>query len=67
MDYKLPTINEVLANPATSFWLANALTSALGRDCVDAANDAAFMADLLAAKAKAWGNRLVRARGLHAQ
>ena len=43
----LPTIPEVLANPCTSYWLANALRSALKRDIVDAANDAETLVGLL--------------------
>jgi len=34
----LPEIDEVLADPAASFWLKAALHSALSRDPVDAAN-----------------------------
>jgi len=40
-------IKQVLASPCTSYWLANALRSALGRDCVDAIKDAALLAKLL--------------------
>jgi hypothetical protein len=36
----LPTITQVLADPAASFWLKQTLASALPRDPVDAANDA---------------------------
>lgn len=42
-----PTIEGVLADPAASFWLKNALRSALRRDPVDAANDAEVLAKLL--------------------
>ena len=37
----------VLADPAASFWLKDALRSALDRDPVDAANDAEVLAQLL--------------------
>jgi hypothetical protein len=41
-------MEEVLRDPAASFWLKAALRSALMRDPVDAANDAAVLARLLA-------------------
>jgi hypothetical protein len=43
----LPSIYEVLADPAASFWLKTALRSALRRDPVDAAHDAEILAQLL--------------------
>jgi hypothetical protein len=43
----LPRIEEVLRDSAASFWLKNALQSALARDPVDAANDAEILAHLL--------------------
>jgi hypothetical protein len=43
----LPEIERVLRDPAASFWLKNALRSALERDPVDAANDAEVLAQLL--------------------
>jgi hypothetical protein len=43
----LPEIDEVLADPAASFWLKTALHSALSRDPVDAAHDSEIMARLL--------------------
>lgn len=43
----LPTITQVLADPAASFWIKQTLTSALSRDPVDAANDADLVARLL--------------------
>jgi len=43
----LPDIDEVLRDPTTSFWLKEALCSALVRDPVDAANDAEVLARLL--------------------
>jgi hypothetical protein len=42
-----PSIDEVLADPAASYWLKTALRSALGRDPVDAANDSGMLARLL--------------------
>lgn len=43
----LPSIDEVLADPAASFWLQAALRSALYRDPVDAAHDSEILARLL--------------------
>jgi hypothetical protein len=43
----LPTIDEILDDPAASFWLKAALHSALSRDPVDAANDADVLARVL--------------------
>ena len=43
----LPDIDEVLADPAASYWLKTALRSALCRDPVDAANGSAILARLL--------------------
>ncbi|MCO2275025.1 hypothetical protein FA378_10995 [Pseudomonas aeruginosa] len=40
-------IQSVLSNPETSYWLKNSLANALQRDCVDAANDAKMLNDLL--------------------
>ena len=48
---KLPTVDEILDDPAASTWLQMALTMALRRDCVDAANDAAMLAAILQARA----------------
>ncbi len=42
-----PAIDEILADPAASFWLKAALRSALSRDPVDAANDADVLARVL--------------------
>jgi hypothetical protein len=42
-----PTADEMLNDPACSYWLKGALTSALMRDPVDAANDAEALARLL--------------------
>lgn len=46
-------IAAVLSDPATSHWLKDALRAALERDPIDAANDSAFLASLLAARAEA--------------
>ena len=43
----LPSIDEVLADPAASFWLKTVLRSALSRDPVDAAHDSEILARLL--------------------
>lgn len=43
----LQRIEEILADPAASFWLKNALRSALSRDPVDASNDADILARVL--------------------
>ena len=42
-----PSIDEVLADFAASFWLITALRSALCRDPVDAAHDSEILARLL--------------------
>ena len=44
---ELPRIDEVLADPAASFWLKTAIRSALCRDPVDAAHDSEILARLL--------------------
>jgi hypothetical protein len=46
-DRDLPAIEEVLRDPAVSFWLKHSLRSALSRDPVDAANDAEVLARIL--------------------
>ena len=46
----LPTIEQVLASPATHNWLKSALTSALDKDPVDASYDAELLAKLLRAR-----------------
>lgn len=43
-------IQRLLASPETSRWLKQSLESALLRDCVDAANDADLLRDLLTAR-----------------
>ena len=40
-------IRQILSGPGTSYWLKNALTSALDRDPVDAVNDAELLAMVL--------------------
>ena len=40
-------IKQILSSPCASYWLKNALNSALNRDSVDAALDAQLLADLL--------------------
>ncbi len=52
-DAELPQIDEVLRDPAASFWLKDALRSALERDPVDAANDAMVLARLLDRRCRA--------------
>jgi hypothetical protein len=49
----LPEIDEVLADPAASYWLKDALRSALPRDPVDAANDSDVLARLLERRCRA--------------
>lgn len=44
---ELPSIEQILADPAASKWLKAALRSGLSRDPVDAANDAEVLAKLL--------------------
>ncbi len=39
---------QILSDPCASKWLKNALREALGRDPVDAANDAEILAGILA-------------------
>ncbi|MGE5113450.1 MAG: hypothetical protein ACM3JB_21510 [Acidobacteriaceae bacterium] len=43
----IPTITEVLSDPAASHWLKTALRPAFFRDLVDAANDSEILASLL--------------------
>jgi hypothetical protein len=50
---ELPQIEEVLRDPAASFWLKDALRSVLERDPVDAANDAMVLARLLDRRCRA--------------
>ena len=48
----LPSVAEVLSDPAASLWLTTTLRSALLRDPVDAANECEFLARLLARRCK---------------
>ena len=58
-------ISETLADPACSFWLRDALLSALERDCVDALHDAQLLARLLAEHAdEVTRAAMLRAAGL---
>ena len=56
----LPPIPEILADPAASSWLKNALREALSRDPVDAANDAEILAKLLDRRCREILNALTR-------
>lgn len=50
----MPSDNELMSmasDPALSYWFKNALTEALKRDPVDAANDAGLLALLLEKRA----------------
>jgi hypothetical protein len=42
-----PTIPEILADPCSSYWLKDALRSAVRRDIVDALNDAEALIAIL--------------------
>jgi hypothetical protein len=50
LDSTLPSIKDVLRDPAASSWLKTALRTALERDPVDAANDAEMLLRLLDAR-----------------
>jgi hypothetical protein len=50
LDADLPTIEDILSDPAASLWLKAALRTALDRDPVDAANDAEMLLRLLDAR-----------------
>lgn len=54
------TIRETLDNPCTSYWLQDAIRSAMQRDCVDASHDAEVLAQLLGARADEALGRPVR-------
>lgn len=43
----VPTIQDILNDNTASYWLKEALTTALKRDAVDAAQDATILAQLL--------------------
>ena len=49
----IPTVEQLMESRSVSFWLKNALTAALDRDCVDAANDAELLAKVLAKRCEA--------------
>jgi len=51
-------ITSILASPASSEWLRQSLTQALTRDCVDAANDAELLSDLLIRKCSSITNSI---------
>ncbi len=42
-----PTIEELLADPAITYWFKDALRDLLERDPVDAANDAELLAQVM--------------------
>ena len=44
-------IRRLFSNEATSYWLRDALTTALQRDCVDAVADAEILLDVLRSRA----------------
>lgn len=48
----LPSVEEIFADPAASFWLRHALSTALSRDPVDATNDAELLARILDRRCK---------------
>ena len=48
MPQTVPTAAQLLASRSVSFWLKDALAAALRRDCIDAAADAALLAQVLA-------------------
>ena len=45
-------IQAIIANPATSYWLSDALKAGLKRDPLDVANDAEFLAVIFAKRAQ---------------
>lgn len=67
MTTQLPTIDAVLADPATSDWLKTTLRSALIRDPVDAANEAVCLCALLERRAEEVLADAVARLGLSAQ
>lgn len=46
-EVELPSIDEVIEDPSTSWWLKESVVRALTRDPVDALNDALLLAGLL--------------------
>lgn len=49
-EVMLPTVDEVMEDPATSWWLKETLIRALIRDPVDALNDSLLLAGILDAR-----------------
>ena len=47
---KLPTIEQVLQSDCASYWLQDALRTAIDRDAVDAINDAELLVEMLRAR-----------------
>ena len=45
-------IQAIIADPATSYWLSDALKAGLKRDPLDVANDAEFLAIIFAKRAQ---------------
>lgn len=60
----VPEPEALLASLDCSSWLRNALVTALGRDPVDAANDAAVLAEVLDARAASVVDRHAHANPL---
>jgi len=50
--HHVPSTEQLLADPATSFWLKRALRGALMRDPVDASHDAEMLATVLAVRCR---------------
>ena len=48
MPQTVPTAAQLLNSPSVSYWLKDALRGAINRDCIDAAADAALLAQVLA-------------------
>ena len=48
-----PDVQNILRDPAASFWIKQALQTALDRDPVDAANDAGVLAEVLSQRCSA--------------
>lgn len=51
MNTRLPTIADLLSDPAASHWLKDSLQRALQRDPVDCANEAEVLAAVLSQRA----------------
>ncbi len=45
----LPKVSDILTDPCASYWLKDALKTAMRRDCVDAYYDAKLLSDMLKA------------------